>query len=679
MRTPRDWIRILRRVLTPNGGESDRAADTSAAPVTESHNTTSEGGHPGLSSNGETAAQLFSSVIQRQPQYANQDQGAPAAEHHEKVREEDSAGLPPNGETAAQLLPGPIKEEPPLDINEDQLERFLRGKILESQDNQFSSTMGMFAEYPSCFTMSDVACWLESDTDRDAITRALTAEQGFIRLGKGDSGEEFFISEGVLFQWWGRLTARLARAGRAELSRHGLVTAMNSLRQDGRWDLPPQEAVAFGKRFGFVHDRGESQNYSFPMASCLSYLSPARARQAEIILPGLFNAAKQGNVSGRESLVANGSMTTGEGCSVLDTLTRREQRVLTLRFGLDGGRARTLEGVGKEYGVGRERIRQIEAKALKKLCHHARAWKLVSEFLYGLLARQGSLIVDVNWPDAPYRLFLAKCLQIPRLELPEFELVVLGVSQDKTADRGSARYWSELVERDAIAAVAESQYGRCLGDSDLAMMVEIAVQHNMRRSGNKAQKVRMVMQQIGKPAHYSEINEVYNSLFPDQPSSENNIHAILSREPLDIVWIGVQGTFGLKTWGYERPSGSLFDQVAEIVESRFKETGRPVPFEIIAAEMGKKRKVVVPSSLTIAAHFNPRLERVHGTSFIPRPATEQDENDVSAEELDRVLREFEKQRGGAGDTASDNQTPMKQIADLTLQAAPSESQSLDVE
>ena len=655
MRTPRDWIRILRRVLTPNCGESDRAADTSAAPVTEPRNAAGGGGHPGLSSNVETAVQLFPSVIQKQPRlYANQDQGAPVAEHREMVGEEGSAGLPPNGETGAQVVAGPIKEEPPLDTNnEDQLERFMQGNILESQDNQFSSTMGMFAEYPSCFTMSDVACWLESDTDRHAITRTLTAEQGFIRLGKGDSGEEFFISEGVLFRWWGHLTARLARAGRAELSRHGLATAMNPLRQDGRWELPPQEAVAFGKRFGFVHDHGESQNYSFPMANCLSYLSPARAQQAEIILPGLFNAAKQGNVGGRESIVANGSMITGEGCSVLDTLTPKEQRVLTLRFGVDGGRVRTLDEVGKEYGVGRERIRQIEAKALKKLYHHTRSWKLVSEFLYGLLARQGSLIVDLNRPDAPYRLFLAKCLQIPRLELPEFELVVLGVSQHEIADRDSARYWSELVERDAIAAVAESQYGRCLGDSDLAMMVEMATQHNMRRYGNKAQKVRMVMQQIGKPAHYSEISEVYNSLFPDQPSSENNIHAILLRELLDIVWIGVRGTFALKKWGYERPSASLVDQVAEIVQNRFKETGRPVPCEIIAAEMGKYRKVVVPSSLTIAAGCNRCLERVHGTSFIPRPASEQDEDDVSAEELDRVLREFEKQRRRAKDTAGE--------------------------
>ncbi len=61
---------------------------------------------------------------------------------------------------------------------------------------------------------------------------------------------------------------------------------------------------------------------------------------------------------------------------VLDTLTDREQKVLRLRFGMNDGRARTLEEVGKEFDVTRERIRQIEAKALRKLRHPSRSRKL---------------------------------------------------------------------------------------------------------------------------------------------------------------------------------------------------------------------------------------------------------------------------------------------------------------
>ncbi len=66
---------------------------------------------------------------------------------------------------------------------------------------------------------------------------------------------------------------------------------------------------------------------------------------------------------------------------VLDTLTPREEKVLRLRYGLDDGRPRTLEEVGKEFNVTRERIRQIEAKALRKLRHPSRSRKL-KDYLY---------------------------------------------------------------------------------------------------------------------------------------------------------------------------------------------------------------------------------------------------------------------------------------------------------
>ena len=65
-----------------------------------------------------------------------------------------------------------------------------------------------------------------------------------------------------------------------------------------------------------------------------------------------------------------------EVANALGALTERERRVLQLRFGIDDGRSRTLEEVGRDFGVTRERIRQIEAKALRKLRHPSRSKRL---------------------------------------------------------------------------------------------------------------------------------------------------------------------------------------------------------------------------------------------------------------------------------------------------------------
>jgi DNA-binding CsgD family transcriptional regulator len=80
-------------------------------------------------------------------------------------------------------------------------------------------------------------------------------------------------------------------------------------------------------------------------------------------------------LAGEVELPAN-LLLKAQVAAVLESLTGRERRVLQLRFGLEDGRARTLEEVGVEFGVTRERIRQIEAKALRKLRHPSRSRKL---------------------------------------------------------------------------------------------------------------------------------------------------------------------------------------------------------------------------------------------------------------------------------------------------------------
>ena len=131
-------------------------------------------------------------------------------------------------------------------------------------------------------------------------------------------------------------------------------------------------------------------------------------------------------------------------------------------------------------------------------------------------------------------------------------------------------------------------------------------------------------------------------------SIEHNIHALLSWEGHGVVWIGVRGTYALEEWGYEHPSKTLFDTVAEIVEERHGATGKPVPFTVIAAEMGKYRPLVKDSSLAFAAYCNPRLKRVSKNSFVPRIPGDEGQEAIAADELDRILQEFEGRTGLPG-------------------------------
>ena len=101
-----------------------------------------------------------------------------------------------------------------------------------------------------------------------------------------------------------------------------------------------------------------------------------RIKLAPLIAALVLAAAPFGDFSVGTAEAAAFTLLKEQLVEVLGTLTEREQKVLRLRFGLDDGRARTLEEVGKEFNVTRERIRQIEAKALRKLRHPSRSRKL---------------------------------------------------------------------------------------------------------------------------------------------------------------------------------------------------------------------------------------------------------------------------------------------------------------
>lgn len=504
-------------------------------------------------------------------------------------------------------------------------------------DHDIGNALGLFASCCRSFTLAEVTQWLEPDCNRSSLQRCLHEDPRFVCLEReGPSGEndDRFIPERTLFRWWIRLTLRLAQLNQVCLSERQLANAMASLRDHGRWDEPPGKAIDFGRDFGFVSPTFIPGHYVFPIARFLSLLPTRSVSIASSLLESLVDIER------RRSF-----LTKPIEESVHDGLRRskvNEYRVVLAREGLGNSQKMTLEQVGGDMGVTRARVQQIEKKFWTKISVSSRI--SMSPFLAGLISdimrKQGTLIVDAESPGASYILFSAKCLGVPSARIQNTRFIILGAYPKDVATLGLPSTFPDRVQTETICERMENTSGLGLSRSDIeAITKDITCYQKMRLT--KAERVSFVLRQLGHPAHFSRIAQVHNELFPDRPSTEHNIHAALNREQHGVVWIGVRGTFALREWGYERPSQSLFDTVTQIVNNMYGSTGNPVPYSVIVAEIGKYRRVVKPASLLIAAHLNPRLRRVSKDIFLPREPDDQSQAEIAADELNRILREFE--------------------------------------
>lgn len=499
--------------------------------------------------------------------------------------------------------------------------------------HQIANVLNIFAEYPRAFTFEELSDFTDSDINREELRHSLITDSRFIRLRQGTSSEEHFIPERTLLLWFSSLSVRLAKAKQARLGEHQVATLMSSLRVDGRWDVPPPETIQFGCRLGFIGHAWTSSQYVFPIARILSFMSSSAAKVTTTMLESFTEMQERGLSS--EQLLQG---VVQEG---LSRFSPKARYIIQGREGLLNGTKMTLEQIGANLGLSRARIQQIESKLWRRIRHIQNRRPFIVALLYEVMGKQGSLIAPIDSPKASLRRFIAKCVSIPQVEVPHSELLIIGASPNEVTALESPGRFPDKIDAKIIATRLESEGKLCLIDSDLRILAERVAQFR-RKNLNKAQRVYLTLRNIGKPAHYAEITEVHNSLFPDHLSTEHNIHAVLSREKYGVVWIGAKGTFALKERGYDRPAKKMFDAVTEIVEKVYTRTGRPVPFGIIAAEIGKYRQVVAPASLTIAAHCNPSLQRVYRDCFVPKDPADQTQDEISGEELDRILREFEK-------------------------------------
>lgn len=496
--------------------------------------------------------------------------------------------------------------------------------------------LNTFSQWQHAFTFEELSDYIDSYVDSEMLQRAITHDSRFIFLGDEISNRKYFIPDKALFLWFCGLSIRLAQAKQVRLSSRQIGKLLSSLHPSCEWVVPPSQVIKFGQSFGFISSTYTSGQYVFPMAHILSFMSYSRMKVASAVLKNIVEMPKV-DIDSEQLL----SKLVEEGFS---GFSPKISQIVKAREGLLEGAKMTLEQIGNNLRLTRERIRQIEAEFWKRIQHpQSRSIRyFIEALLFSVMHKQGSLIIRNSSLQASLTKFIVKSVNIPYTEFPHTGISILGASKTNITILKSTEWFSKEIDANAIAARLKSEGQFCLIDSDLMIIAENITRVRQKHL-TKGQGVYLALKAIGKPAHYTEITQVYDSLFPDYPSTEHTIHAVLSREIPGIVWIGVRGTYALVEWGYERPSKTLFDAVTEIVERKYLETSKPVPFQIIVAEIGKYRQIVRPSSLIIAAQCNPCLKRVYRDCFIPKASDDQTQEEISAEELDKILREFEKQ------------------------------------
>ena len=481
--------------------------------------------------------------------------------------------------------------------------------------------------------ISDYLCI--DDTRLSDIRRALQESQNLIRTLDDGNDDERYIAKATLYRWFVGLNIRLTRVGVHALSERQLLSKMNSLRLDGTWSHPPPEYIGLGESCGLVGHLEGQDRYSFPISTVMSFLSPIITEAAERYL---LDTPHDAGVRGRAEQLITEQLRT----SLENLFDSREQYVMVRRHGILGCEAMTLEEIGQRLGCTRERIRQIQVKCRKRIQQHRFRSRLALLLVIYTVSREGSLLLSSSRIQ-PEIEFICECLGVPLWSFPSMGVRIIGEGIDSISLPDDL--WSDIVNLNANLKRFISLLPLQLTKADVEEIAARYVPIVIRRL-TKSQKGYLALREIGRPAHFSEIADMYAEMFPGECAKEHAIHAVLLRGEHGVVWIGSKGMFALEEWGYERPKSSLMDTIVQIVADRYRETGNPVPVIVIRAEIGRHRRVVNPASIVVGSYCNPKLRRVGDSCFVPREETDVEAEDVSDDELDRALREFEQKTGG---------------------------------
>jgi hypothetical protein len=489
-----------------------------------------------------------------------------------------------------------------------------------------------FAAVGKIFPLRELQDFADPSLDLLALHESLISDRRFIRTSDDRSGEDLFILDSILFQWLIKLNMRLSRIAKFKLSKKQVTFLFSMLRGTARFEHPPAAFIAWGQKMGLICECWSGDHYVFPLATILSAMSE-RATRA---LMGIINDLKENQVWNLD-LNKRVKECIESGLSLFDPSIKL---IITRREALTGRRIWTLQRLGDSFGLTRERIRQLEDKFWVSINYGYRTFPTFLEaFLCDYMCGAGSLIIDRKSTRAPLRIFLAKCAGIALSDFPKLGLISMASKSEENALMRSQEGINLILDRKMLADRLDSSIGVNYSGEDIRTVSERIIRYNRKRLTG-LQRVYLALASISKPAHYSKVTSVYNVMWPNHVADENTVHVTLARQKMGIVWIGLNGVYALNKWGYERPSKTLFSTVAEIVKSKYQEIGKPVNINLIAAELGKHRKLVRSQSLDFALMCNPLIKRVSKDMYVPSEHNEEIRNELGLERIDKLLENF---------------------------------------
>lgn len=554
------------------------------------------------------------------------------------------------------------------------MDRYIRemdeGEIIKNE-------LSFFSDCPRVFTLEEVANRIDIPINPESIRNHLSSNKRFLCIRENLRSKNLFISKRAVLWWYIYLNIHLGKLRHARISKHEFLFLTRSLSVSNYWDRPPKEIVDYGERFGFIGRSESFHEYVFPLAYLLSFTPTYPCIAIAQIIRGSLEKL---NIEGLDKQTLNYEISQSNQFETYVFLSRveelitrtvdwgisqlrpRDAYVLLCRTGwltsitstlqllqnelpyrwltppLSTGDRLTLQQIADKVGGTRERIRQIEKRAC---CQEVLIRPFLKALIYDVLSRGGRLIYEID-SQCPVRVLIAKCLGIPCVKIPDSRLFIMGLS---LKDFGEVSYPKYAHNTCSAIEWIESKIGLVLVKNDLEKLSEVIDSRRPKHLPVR-EKLRAVLESIGHPAHYSEIAEVYNELFPEDARTEAHVNSVLhGRRCKDngIVWIGARGMFALKDWGYKRPRHSLQKTVVNIAQKLYRDTHKPVRFEVIVAELGKHRKFVKHSSLQTAIKSNPGLERVSRELFVPKKSKRIYTKRISGDSLDKILQRFENQ------------------------------------